>query len=144
MTVTVSVPWKPSFYPALELAIKNALPPTIAFQSGFKPPNRGNILQIEGEFSSQEITTLQAILDGHASLSPSASQASITANGVAESVVTVHGLTTFNYRVWLSGVVVLSGTISDGSLEYSTDTPGAYTIEVMDGNSTGYVEVVAN
>jgi hypothetical protein len=58
-------------------------------------------------------------------------------------VVTVTGLTTFDYKVWLNGAVVLSGAIADGSLEFSTDTPGTYTIEVVNGDQTGYVEVMA-
>lgn len=98
--------------------------------------------QINGG-SVANINSADTIVNGHASLSPSASQASIAANGVAESVVTVTGLTNFTYKIWLNEAVVMSGTISDGSLEFSTDTPGTYTIEVINGNDTGYTEVTA-
>jgi hypothetical protein len=89
------------------------------------------------------VNTANAIVNGHHALSPSASLASIAANGVAESVITVPGLTVFDYKLWLNGVVVASGSIADGSLEFSTDTPGVYTVEVFNGDDTGYITVTA-
>lgn len=84
-----------------------------------------------------------AIIEGHGALSPATTQATIDADGVDEAVISVPSLSVFDYKIWLNDEVVASGSIADGSLEFSTDTPGVYLVEIIDGDDTGYVNVEA-
>jgi hypothetical protein len=102
----------------------------------------GGIVTVHYLELGQEATGA-AIIAGHGALSPATTTDIINANGIDESVVTVPSLSVFDYRIWLDGEVVLAGSIADGSLAFSTDTRGVYLIEIIDGDDTGYVTVVA-
>lgn len=87
--------------------------------------------------------TISGVVAGHNTLSPISTQAQIDADGVDEAVISVDGLTVFDYQIWLWGEVIASGTVNDGSLEFSTDTVGVYLVEIFDGDDTGHIEVEA-
>lgn len=87
---------------------------------------------------------LQTYVDSqHNAFTLAATKTSIVANGVDEAGVSSNPLTTFNYRVYQAGAVILNGTVSDGILEFSTDAPGAYVIEIISNGNVGHITVEA-
>lgn len=102
-------------------------------------------ITIEGDLTEVEIAP---ILTGYNSLILSAMPPSILANGVQETTITSAGLMTFDYNIWKVAnrfnTFVLSGSINDGTLVFSTNESGVYLFEFISGNNTGYVEVTAN
>ena len=88
-------------------------------------------------------SAIQSVIDGHLSLGVLADKSIMDADLVDEATITVAGLTTFNYEVVKDGSVIDLGTVSDGSLEFSTDEEGEYSFFIFEGNNTGRVTVNA-
>lgn len=113
--------------------------------NGVIPARDASSITIEGDLTEVEITP---ILTGYNSLILSAIPPNILANGVQETTITSAGLMTFDYNIWKVAnrfnTLVLSGSINDGTLVFSTNESGVYLFEFISGNNTGYVEVTAN
>ncbi len=89
------------------------------------------------------VETLQAFLDNHAALVVIANKATINADGVDTVALNIAGQTNFNYRLMRENIVIEAGVITDGVLEFATDDPAVYLIELKIGSQTGYAKVEA-
>ena len=93
------------------------------------------------QIMQDEIT---AILQGHYTLAVASDKSAIASDNVEEAVITCVELpTTFDYNVYSGIDIVLSGSVDDGSLEFSTNVPGRYTIEIKEQGAyrTGYINL---
>jgi hypothetical protein len=93
---------------------------------------------------------VQAAVSGHGQLQVSASpDSAIQANGEDEVICTIPGMTYFDYvirkfdKAENEFIPILSGSVNDGALEFSTDVKGMYEIEIINGGDTGYITVEA-
>jgi len=87
--------------------------------------------------------TLQAYLDNHATLTVLASKATLQADGVETVSFSISGQMAFDYKLMQENIVKLVGSVNDGTLVFSTDIAGTYTVELKIGNATGYAQVEA-
>lgn len=127
----------------LQLALTAALPALPSMILIDARTDKITILVNDAEPDAPTQAAVQNVIDGHNTLTLSATLSSITADGVQETVITSAGLNSFDYRVWRNGAIVLSGSINDGSLDFSTNEAGVYLVEFIDGTSTGYKEITA-
>lgn len=107
----------------------------------------GIIVHLQDDATSEAQTNSHTIASGDSVLIVEATKTTIDADGIDETVLTCASLgNDFDYTYWQDGVLVDSGSISDGSLEYSTNTPAVYLFEIREqgGYNTGYVEVMAS
>lgn len=93
---------------------------------------------VSAEVSS---ATLQAVLDNHAVLTVNATKASIAADGADTVGFSIAGQTAFSYRLMRENILIEEGAVNDGVLEFASDDPALYTVELKVGNSTGYAQV---
>jgi hypothetical protein len=101
----------------------------------------GSIIHTPQGATPEQITLATAISDGHNILSVAATKTSITDDGLDETIITCLELTTnFDYTVWVNGTISISGSISDGTMEYSSNQSGIHTIEIREQGTynTGY------
>jgi hypothetical protein len=99
------------------------------------------------DFTAQEEADLTAVVNDHNSLTINADTTSITVLGQEEATITCDELLTdFDYVIWQGSDISSSGSVSDGSIEFSANEPGTYTIEIIEQgtNRTGYIEVIAS
>lgn len=90
-----------------------------------------------------EVAT-QSILDNHAFLTVNATKTTILADGIDSTSLTIAGQTTFDYAILRENILVASGAVNDGILEFSTDEPSTYLFELKVGSQTGYAKVIAD
>jgi hypothetical protein len=96
--------------------------------------------------STPEQDTATAIQIANNTLVVDATETTILADNIDETIITCVELgLTFDYRVWVDGIESVSGSVADGTMEYSTNKVGAHTIEIKDPASyaTGYAIIVA-
>lgn len=98
-----------------------------------------NVTSFTADMTEGQQATIQAILNGHATLAVQSSASSVTIG--EELIISAGDLVNFAYRVWFDESILLSGSVNDGSLEISFDSEGDYIIEIITGNTTGYAKV---
>lgn len=100
------------------------------------------LLKVTWETGGTEIE-LNAILDAHNSLAVDSDKLTIIADLVDEAIITCGALVNFDYVVYIPDGSKLSGSTTDGSLEFSTDTVGVHIVEIKEPGTynTGYVEI---
>jgi hypothetical protein len=106
--------------------------------------NSNRIIHFEDGATQQQIDDGNAIAQGWDTLTVSSDKESIASDNVEEAVITCVELpTVFDYNVHLGDEVVLSGSVGDGSLEYSTNVSGSYIIEIIEQGTynTGYAKL---
>lgn len=84
------------------------------------------------------------LADGVDTLTVASDKATIASDGIEEAVITCIELATdMDYRIYRDDVFRLSGSVADGSIEYSSNTPGTYVFEITEPGTynTGYVQV---
>lgn len=90
------------------------------------------------------IATLQAVLDNHAALTVNATKATIQANDVDTVRFSIAGQTTFTYTLFKENILLDSGNVADGFLDFATDDEATYYVEFKLANGqTGYAKVIA-
>jgi hypothetical protein len=84
------------------------------------------------------------IADGVDTLTVVSDKATIASDGIEEAVITCFELVTnMDYNIYRDDEMHLSGSVGDGSIEYSTNTPGTYIFEIIEPgtHNTGYVQL---
>lgn len=90
------------------------------------------------------VETLQAVLDNHAVLTVNATKATIQANDVDTVRFSIAGQTTFAYTLFKENILLDSGNVADGFLDFATDDEATYYVELKLANGqTGYAKVIA-
>lgn len=106
----------------------------------------GSIVRLPDGTSQEDQDTATAIQAGHNTLSVAATKTTIDADAIDETAIECATIgMVFDYKFWRDGALVASGNITDGTLEYSTNTPGTLLFEVKNPANweTGYIEVIA-
>lgn len=98
-------------------------------------------VKLSSETDSAE--TLDAYLATHAALAVNATQATITADSVDSTLISVANGQPFSFRIMRYNIEVHADT-ADGVLEFSTSDPAEYLFELKQGNATGYAKVIAH
>ena len=98
------------------------------------------------EATQQQIDDGNAIAQGFDTLIVASDKATIASDGIEEATITCVELpTNLDYKIYRDGSLHLSGSVGDGSIEYSSNTPGDYVFEIIDPNpenfKTGYVQL---
>lgn len=88
-------------------------------------------------------SAISAMVNGYLALTINATKTTIQADGTDEAALSVTGLTSFAFTVWHDGVLSNTATANDGVLELSAAQTGVYLVEVVSGNNSGYIEVIA-
>lgn len=89
------------------------------------------------------IAAVTSIMESHAALVPGLTKATIQADNVDSTVITLPGQQSFAVRVWYLHGIVGQMNVADGSLVFLTDTPGQYIVELSLNGNTGFVVVEA-
>lgn len=88
-----------------------------------------------------------ALAAGFDTLNIETTKTTIIADGADETVISCFALgDNFDFIIYRNGVEYLANSVSDGSIEFSTNTPATYLfcIREQGGYATGYVEVIAS
>lgn len=106
-------------------------------------PNRVNYAP---EATAEQRALGDALAVAFNTLTVNVSKSTLIADGVDVVVITCDELlTNMDYTFWRDDVLVSSGSVAEGSIEYLTNVPGALLFEIREpgGYLTGYVEVNA-
>lgn len=106
-----------------------------------------NGVHFKDEATEQHRIDGNGLAEAFNSLAINTAKTAIDANGIDETVITCPELgDNFDYTYWRDTILVDSGAIADGNLEFSTNTPGTYLFETREqgGYATGYIEIIAS
>lgn len=90
------------------------------------------------------LVTLQAFLDNHGAVTVNTTKTTIQADGVDTVRFTITGQTNFAYKILKENLLLDSGNVVDGFLDFTSDDKATYFVELKLANDqTGYAKVAA-